>query len=76
MINDFKKLKAAVSDTDILIHLVKADVIDFLKLIFETIFIPQYVYDVEIKKTSGQYYHKIIEIINSSYFVFLIRWKN
>jgi predicted nucleic acid-binding protein len=40
----------AISDADILINLAKVNRLDILELLFKEIIIPQFVYDVEIKK--------------------------
>jgi len=49
----------AISDTDILINLAMVNRLDVLEYLFKVIIIPQYIYDVEIKKKAGKYYNII-----------------
>lgn len=58
------KYVAAISDADILIHLLKANHLDFLYHIFECIYIPEYVYFKELKRRAGGLFFKLEEIIN------------
>lgn len=58
------KYVGAISDTDILINLAKVNRLDLLEYLFEQIIIPQYVYDIEIKKKAGIYYSVIIQAID------------
>lgn len=60
-----KKLKAAVSDTDILIHLATGNRLDTIGMLFEEIIIPWYIYDHELKKKAGAYLSMIQTYINS-----------
>ncbi len=60
----------AISDTDILINLAKVDRLDVLEYLFKEIIIPQYVYDVEIKKKAGKYYSIINHAINKDGSIF------
>lgn len=62
----------AISDTDILINLAKVDRLDILEHLFEKIIIPQYVYDVEIKKKAGKYYGIINWAINKDGSIFSV----
>jgi len=60
----------AISDTDILINLAKVDRLDILEYLFKQIIIPQYVYDVEIKKKAGKYYGAINHILPLNFLYF------
>jgi hypothetical protein len=46
----------AISDADILINLARVNRLDILELLFKEIIIPQFVYNIEIKKNAGRYY--------------------
>ena len=46
----------AISDADILINLARVNRLDILELLFKEIIIPQFAYDIEIKKNAGRYY--------------------
>lgn len=70
--SNMKKLKAAISDTDILIHLLKADCLNILNLLFEEIIIPQYIFSVELKKIAGIHYYDVVELINSKDSIFKV----
>lgn len=62
----------AISDTDILIHLAMVNRLDILEYLFKEIIIPQYVYDVEIKKKAGRYYDTINQTIKKEGSIFKI----
>lgn len=62
----------AISDTDILINLARVDRLDVLEYLFKEIIIPQYVYDVEIKKKAGKYYSIINHAINKDGSIFRV----
>lgn len=66
------KYIGAISDTDILINLAKGNRLDILEYLFEQIIIPQYVYDIEIKKKAGIYYSDIAQAINKEKSIFKI----
>ena len=53
----------AISDADILINLAKVNRLEILELLFKEIIVPQYVYDVEIKKM-GIHFHVIYNAIH------------
>lgn len=54
----------AISDADILINLAKVNRLEILELLFKEIIVPQYVYDVEIKKNAGIHFHVIYNAIH------------
>lgn len=56
----------AISDADILINLARVNRLDVLELLFKEIIIPQYVYDVEIKKKAGRYCSVINQAVNQN----------
>jgi len=53
----------AVSDADILINLAEANRLDILELLFKKIIIPQFVYEIEIKKNARIYYSTINQAV-------------
>jgi len=59
------KYIAAISDADILIHLAKANALDILPLLFESIVIPKYVFEREIKVKAGTYLSAIQQYIGN-----------
>jgi len=62
----------AISDADILINLARVNRLDILELLFKEIIIPQYVYDIEIKKNAGRYYCLINKAIHKDGSIFRI----
>ena len=50
------RYSGAISDADILINLARVNRLDILELLFKEIIIPQFAYDIEIKKNAGRYY--------------------
>ncbi len=46
--------EGALSDTDILIHLAKANKLDLLPLLFKKIIIPKYIYEVELVRKASK----------------------
>ena len=62
----------AISDTDILINLAKVDRLDILECLFKEIIIPQYVYDIEIRRNAGKYYSIINHAINKAGSIFKV----
>ena len=66
------KYIGAKSDADILINLAKVNRLDILKLLFKEIIIPQFVYDVEIKKNAGKYYGVIYRVIHKEGSIFKV----
>lgn len=62
----------AISDADILINLAKVNRLDILELLFKEIIIPQFVYEIEIKKNAGRYYGVINEVIHKDGSIFKI----
>jgi predicted nucleic acid-binding protein len=62
----------AISDADILINLALVNRLDILGLLFKEIIIPQFVYDIEIKKNAGKYYGVINEAIHKDGSIFKI----
>jgi len=62
----------AISDADILINLARVNRLDILELLFKEIIIPQFVYDIEIKKNAGRYYGLINEAIHKDGSIFKI----
>jgi len=66
------KYKGAISDTDILINLAKADCLNVLECLFDEIIVPQYIVKVELKNKAGRYYYKILQFINDDKSIFKI----
>ena len=62
----------AISDADILINLARVNRLDILELLFKEIIIPQFVYDIEIKKNAGRYYGVINKVIHKGGSIFKI----
>ena len=62
----------AVSDADILINLARVNRLDVLELLFEEIIIPQFVYDIEIKKNAGKCYGVINQAIHRDGSIFKV----
>jgi predicted nucleic acid-binding protein len=62
----------AISDADILINLARVNRLDVLELIFEEIIIPQFVYDIEIKKNAGKCYGVINQAIHKDGSIFKV----
>lgn len=62
----------AISDADILINLARVNRLDILELLFKEIIIPQFVYNIEIKKNAGRYYGLINEAIHKDGSIFKI----
>lgn len=62
----------AISDADILIHLAMVDRLDILEYLFEKIIIPQYVYEVELRKKAGRYLTTINRAISKEGSIFHI----
>lgn len=62
----------AISDADILINLAMVNRLDILELLFKEIIIPQFVYDIEIKKNAGRYYGVINEVLHKDGSIFKI----
>lgn len=62
----------AISDTDILINLAIVNRFDVLECLFEQIIIPQFVYDVEIKKNAGKHYATVVQAINKDGNIFKV----
>lgn len=66
------KYKGAISDTDILINLAKGDCLNLLGSLFDEIIIPQFIFDVELRKKSGVNYTKIIQAIDNGKSIFKV----
>jgi predicted nucleic acid-binding protein len=62
----------AISDADILINLARVNRLDVLELLFEEIIIPQFVYDIEIKKNAGKGYGVINQAIHKDGSIFKV----
>lgn len=62
----------AISDADILINLARVNRLDVLELLFEEIIIPQFVYDIEIKKNAGKCYGVINQAIHKDGSIFKV----
>lgn len=62
----------AISDTDILINLAKVNRLDILEHLFKEIIIPQYVYDIELKKNAGRNYSTIVQAIGKEGSIFKV----
>jgi len=59
-----KKYIAAISDTDILIHLTKAKQLKILDYLFEVVYFPEYIYKKELRNKAGSEYFEIDRLIN------------
>ena len=66
------RYSGAISDADILINLARVNRLDILELLFKEIIIPQFVYNIEIKKNAGRYYSLINEAIHKDGSIFKI----
>ena len=55
MIKTEEKFRAAISDTDILLDLYRSDAFQILDLLFYKIYIPEYIYEKELKKVAMRY---------------------
>lgn len=66
------RYKAAISDTDIFINLAMVDRLDLLSLLFSKIYIPFYVYDVELRKKTGIFFSRIESEIKKENSIFEI----
>ncbi len=67
-----KKYSASISDTDILIHLAKAESLHILDYLFEKIYIPKYVYDKELRRKAKDLFPKLEAIINDENSIFTL----
>lgn len=70
------KYTAAVSDADILIHLLKADNLVIIEKLFQRVIIPKYVLEREVKKKHYPSYEKLQEIINDPNSIFEVQDKD
>lgn len=66
------RYKGAISDADIIINFAAANRLDVLELLFKEIIIPQFVYDIEIKKNAGKYYGIINQAIYKDKSIFKV----
>lgn len=71
-----RKYVAAISDTDILIHLTKAGHLSLLEQLFEVVYLPEYVFMKELKKKAGPLFYDIEEIIKNPSSIFVIASDN
>ena len=69
---EVKKYVAAISDTDILIHLAKAKQLKTLDYLFEVVYLPEYIYKKELRNKAGLEYFEIDRIINDPNSIFRI----
>jgi predicted nucleic acid-binding protein len=67
-----RKYIAAISDTDILIHLTKAGHLSLLERLFEAVYIPEYIFVKELKKKAGQLFYDIERIVKDPSSIFVI----
>lgn len=67
-----RKYIAAISDTDILIHLTKAGHLSLLEQLFEKVFIPEYIFSKELKKKAGSLFYDIEKTIKGARSIFVI----
>lgn len=67
------KYKAAISDTDILIHFAKINRLDILELLFDEIIVPFYILDRELKNKAGKVYGVINNYIHKPESIFVIK---
>jgi len=66
------KYAGAISDADILINLARVDKLNIVELLFKEIIIPQFVYDIEIKKSAGRCYGVINQVVHKNGSIFRI----
>lgn len=57
-----EKFKAAISDTDILLDLFKCEAFEILGLLFHKIYIPEFIYEKELKRVARR--HKDISVVD------------
>lgn len=55
------KFKAAISDTDILIDLYKSNSFEILSILFEKIYIPEFIYHNELLKVARRHQDIVLE---------------
>lgn len=67
-----RKYIAAISDTDILIHLTKARHLSLLEQLFEAVYIPEYIFMKELKKKAGPLFYEIEKIVKDPSSIFVI----
>ena len=53
------RYEGAISDTDILINLAKANGLGILRFIFKKVIVPQYIHGDELRRKAGIHYQNI-----------------
>ena len=71
-----RKYVAAISDTDILIHLTKAGHLSLLDQLFEAIYLPEYIFVKELRKKAGTLFYDIEKIVKDPGSIFVIVAEN
>ena len=71
-----RKYVAAISDTDILIHLTKAGHLSLLDQLFEAIYLPEYILVKELRKKAGTLFYDIEKIVKDPGSIFVIVAEN
>lgn len=71
-----EKFDAAISDTDLIIDLYKSDCMNLLSLLFNKIYITEFIFEKELKKVSGSDFEAIKAIIEDEKSPFEIVWDN
>jgi hypothetical protein len=66
------KISAAISDTDILLDLYRSNCLELLSYLFSEIHIPEYIYELELKKVAGKDLIGIMKIINDDNGIFKV----
>lgn len=70
------KFEAAISDTDIIIDLFRSGCVDLLSLLFNRIYITEFIFDRELRKIAGSNFDAIRAIIEDPNSPFEIVWEN
>lgn len=74
-----QKYKCAISDTDILIDLFKSDALNVLQVLFEKVYITEFIYEKELKKVANRLridFVKLDQIITDPDGIFEIIYDN
>lgn len=69
------KFEAAISDTDILIDLYKSGCMELFSLLFNRIFITEYIFEKELKRVAGKDFTSINSIISDEKSPFEVVWE-
>lgn len=67
-----RKYVAAISDTDILIHLTKSRHLSLLDQLFEVVYLPEHIYKKGLREKAGVLYYQIDQIIKDPDSIFVV----